>query len=106
MYFTRVIDIGHSDYCVRKPPYDTSAARQTVSLTINADLFARIKAIGVNASRIAEDALAKELERHRAEQLTRDIRCDVNAMSAYVAKNGSFAEMARAHYAAERDDTV
>jgi antitoxin CcdA len=91
------------NYSTREPAYDSSAARQTVSLTINADLFARIKALGINASRVAEEALARELERHRAEQLKRDIKQDVEAMSAYVARHGSFADLARAHYASKRD---
>jgi post-segregation antitoxin (ccd killing protein) len=89
-------------YSVREPAYDGSAARQTVSLTINADLFARIKALGINASRVAEEALARELERHRAEQLQRDIKQDVVAMNAYVAQHGSFADLARAHYRKRR----
>jgi antitoxin CcdA len=91
------------NYSVREPAFDSSAPRQTVSLTINADLFARIKALGVNASRVAEEALARELERHRAEQLKRDIKCDVDAMNSYVARHGSFADLARAHYGKKRD---
>jgi antitoxin CcdA len=95
--------MSRMNYSVREPAYDSSAARQTVSLTINADLFARIKAIGINASRVAEEALARELERHRAEQLKRDIKSDVAAMNAYVAQHGSFTDMARAHYGKKRD---
>jgi antitoxin CcdA len=94
--------MSNMTFSVREPAYDSSAARQTVSLTINADLFARIKALGINASRVAEEALARELERHRAEQLKRDIRQDVDAMNAFVAQHGSFADMARAHYGKKR----
>ncbi len=92
------------NFSVREPAYDPSAARQTVSLTINADLFARIKALGINASRVAEEALARELERHRAEQLKHDVKRDVEGMNDYVAKHGSFTDMVRAHYTRHGED--
>jgi post-segregation antitoxin (ccd killing protein) len=45
---------------VREAGYVVDAARQTVSLTINSGLFARVKALGINASRVAEQALARQ----------------------------------------------
>lgn len=83
---------------VREPAYRPDAPRHTVSLTINSDLFARAKALGVNASRIAEEALAQELERRRATEIQAEVRADVTAINAYEAMHGSFAELAREHY--------
>jgi antitoxin CcdA len=83
---------------VRSPPYDTKVSKQTVSLTINADLVAQAKRLGINASQVAEAALAQEVARLRAAELEAEIRQDLEASNAYAAKHGSFAEMVRAHY--------
>jgi len=90
---------------MRPPLYDLAARKQTVSLTVNADLYAKAKTAGVNASQVAEEALAQALARHRAEQIKAEIRQDLEACNAYVTEHGSPAELARAHYA-ERDDAV
>lgn len=52
----------------------------------------------INASRIAEAALAQELARIRQEQLKAEISQDLEACNRYVAENGSFADMVSAHY--------
>jgi antitoxin CcdA len=83
---------------IREPAYAADAPKQTISLTINSDLMTRIKALGINASRVAETALAAELERHRREALAADISADLAASSSYVAKHGSFGDMVREHY--------
>jgi post-segregation antitoxin (ccd killing protein) len=41
--------------------YDVTARKRTVSLTLNSDLYAKVRASGMNASRIAELALAEAL---------------------------------------------
>jgi antitoxin CcdA len=74
------------------------AGKQTVSLTINSDLYAQAKKLGINASQVAEQALAAEVARQIAERLRAEIAEDLEAISEYEAKHGSFAEMARAHY--------
>jgi post-segregation antitoxin (ccd killing protein) len=83
---------------VRGPPHDVKAAKQTVSLTINSDLYALAKKLGINASQVAEEALIEEVSRLKAEQLKAEIRQDLEAASTYIAKHGSFAEMVRQHY--------
>lgn len=104
MYFTRVSDTTRFE--VREPLFAADAPRQTVSLTINSDLFARVKALGINASRIAELALTAELEKRRRESLLAELHADVEAVDALVDKHGSFAAMARAHYRQSDDDPV
>lgn len=80
--------------------------KRTVSLTIDPELYARAKSLGVNASRIAEEALTEEVARRRAEALAAEIRTDLEAANDYVSKNRSFAELAREHFDAKDDDSV
>ena len=89
---------------MRPSPYDRKAAKQTVSLTLNSDLYAQAKRFGINASQVAEEALAQEVARHKAEQLRSEIQRDIEALDAYESKYGSFPEMVREHYSAADDD--
>jgi len=90
---------------VRPAPYDVKAAKQTVSLTINSDLYTQARRLGINTSQIAEEALAHEVARRRAERLRQEARKDLEALDAYEAKHGSFAQMARQHYEPDSDDS-
>jgi antitoxin CcdA len=83
---------------VRAPPHDIKAAKQTVSLTLNSDLYAQARRLGINASQIAEEALIQEVARRKSERLQAEILQDLEAASAYIAKHGSFADMVREHY--------
>jgi antitoxin CcdA len=82
--------------------YNPKAPKQTVSVTLNSDLYAQAKQLGINASQVAEEALAGELARRRAERLEAEIRADLEATNAYASKHGSFADLVRDHYG--RDD--
>jgi hypothetical protein len=53
------------------------------------------------ASDAAQVAAEEALARREAEQQKAEIRQDLEAVNAYMAKHGSFAEMVRRHY---RDD--
>jgi post-segregation antitoxin (ccd killing protein) len=66
-------------------------------LTVNSELYALAKRLGINASQVAEAALIQAVARRRAAQLQVEIRQDLQAASAYIAKHGSFAEMVRQH---------
>jgi antitoxin CcdA len=83
---------------VRSPDYDTDAPKQTVSLTLNSDLYARAKRLGINASRVAEQALAEAYGRERAARLAEEARRDLDALAAYEAEHGAFADLVREHY--------
>jgi post-segregation antitoxin (ccd killing protein) len=89
---------------MRTPPYDTKAAKQTVSLTINSDVYAQAKGFGLNASQIAEDALAREVARRKAEQLKAEILQDLAACDAYSEKHGSFGDFVRDYYDKKQDE--
>jgi antitoxin CcdA len=80
--------------------------KQTVSLTIDSNLYRQAKELNVNASQIAEEAISNEVARLRAEALAAEIRADLAAANEYVAENGSFADLAREHYGPSSDDAV
>lgn len=83
---------------MRAPVYDVKARKQTVSVTLNKDLYAKAKAAGLNASRIAEEALARALEQAETEKLKAAIRQEMEVLNAFIAEHGSPAELVRAHY--------
>ena len=88
---------------MRKPAFDPSAKKRTVSLTLNADLYDKAKAPGIDPSQVAETALARALDARSREKVRAEIEKDMAAYDAYVEKHGSSAEMLR-DYLAERDD--
>ncbi len=73
---------------MQTPLFDAAARKQTVSLTINGDLYARIRTVGIDASRVAEAALARALCEKQAELLRAEIRRDMVALADYVAAHG------------------
>lgn len=88
---------------MRKPVFNPSAKKRTFSLTLNADLYAKVKAEGIDASQLAEEALAQALKTRFLEKARADIEKDMAALNAYIEKHGSPAEMLR-DYLDERDD--
>ncbi|GEP54060.1 type II toxin-antitoxin system CcdA family antitoxin [Reyranella soli] len=90
---------------MRKPSFDRNAKKRTVSLTLNSDLYAKAKAEGINASQVAEEALAQALEACLLKKIRAEIEKDMAACNAYIEKHGSPTEMLR-EYLAERDDAA
>ncbi|MBX9944366.1 MAG: type II toxin-antitoxin system CcdA family antitoxin [Reyranella sp.] len=90
----------HWRRALRQLPYDQAARKRTVSLTLNSDLYAKAKAQGINASQVAEAALAEALAARLTEQARAEIGQDLAAYNAYVDRHGSPAEMLRDHLAA------
>jgi post-segregation antitoxin (ccd killing protein) len=89
---------------MKSPLFDPKAAKQTVSITLNSDLYARAKGVGINASKVAEEALAVAYSERRRQALTADVQQDLAAAESYAEVHGSFADLVREHY--ERDDAV
>jgi hypothetical protein len=58
---------------MRQLPFDPAAKKRTVSVTLNSDLYAKARAQGINASRVAETALAEAL----AARLTDKVRAEI-----------------------------
>jgi post-segregation antitoxin (ccd killing protein) len=83
---------------MKNPLFDPKAAKQTVSITLNSDLYAKAKSVGINASRVAEEALAVEYaDRHR-QALLADVQQDLAAADSYAEQHRSFADFVREHY--------
>jgi antitoxin CcdA len=87
---------------MREPRFDPKAPKQTVSITLNSDLYAKAKALGINASKVAEKALAEEYGSSISEALRTQLQQDLAAVKIYEEEHGSFPEFVRAHY--ELDD--
>lgn len=88
---------------MRPLSYDPDAARQTVSVTLNSDLYARAKSLGLNVSRVAEQALAEAYARECATRVAEEMKRDLAAIGEYEHVHGSFADFARAQYASDDD---
>jgi len=73
-----------------------------VSITLNSDLYAKAKNMGINTSKVAEEALADAYSVGLREALRAEIREELAALERYEAEHGSFPELVRAYY--ERDD--
>ena len=87
---------------MRDPHFDPNAPKQTVSVTLNSDLYAKAKSVGINASKVAEEAIADEYSKRRKEALLKELQQDLAAVEKYEEQHGSFPELVRAHY--ERED--
>jgi antitoxin CcdA len=86
---------------MRDPIYETKAPKQTVSVTLNTDLYAKAKSMGINVSKVAEEAIANEYAARRSEALLAQLRQDLAAVETYEEQHGSFPELVRAHYEPE-----
>lgn len=89
---------------MRHPPFDPKAPKRTVSLTLNSDLYAKAKSAGINASRVAEEALAYEVQKLEREKLAAEIRQDIEWLAAYEAEHGSFADALRKYHDSMSDE--
>jgi post-segregation antitoxin (ccd killing protein) len=73
---------------MQNAPYDLAARKRTVRLTLNSDLYAKVREAGMNASRTAEAALIQALKARDAEHLRAGIREDMTALADYIAEHG------------------
>jgi len=81
-----------SEAAVRTPIYDLKAPKQTVSLTLNSDLYAKARSFDINASRVAEEALAYAVRVKLTEQVESEVAQDIAATNAYIAAHGHFGD--------------
>jgi post-segregation antitoxin (ccd killing protein) len=68
--------------------FDHSAPRQTVGLELNSDLYSKARSAGIDASRIAEEALVRALRAKQIEKLKAEIRQDTEAVARYIMQHG------------------
>ena len=87
---------------MRNPLFEPKAPKQTVSITLNSDLYAKARSMGINISKVAEEALADEYAAGLQKALRAQIQAELETIEKYEAEHGSFPELVRTHY--ERDD--
>ena len=84
---------------MRNPLFEPKAPKQTVSITLNSDLYAKAKSMGIKTSKSADEALDHERSVGLREALRAEIRAELAALETYETKHGSYPELVRAHYA-------
>lgn len=89
---------------MRDPLYAPKAPKQTVSITLNSDLYAKAKSLDINVSKVAEEAIASAYAALRAKTLAEELRQSLAAVSEYAAQHGSFPDSVRALYEETSDD--
>ena len=74
---------------MRTPLYDVRARKKTVSVTINADLWEKARAAGLNLSEVAETAIAAAFVARERARIQAEIDLDLTAYNAFVEEHGS-----------------
>ena len=87
---------------MRDPLFEPKAPKQTVSITLNSDLYAKAKSAGINTSKVAEEALASKYAELHSEAIRAELQRGLAAVVNYTDEHGSFADLVREHY--ERED--
>ncbi|MBS2037493.1 type II toxin-antitoxin system CcdA family antitoxin [bacterium] len=78
------------------PPYDTSAPKRPINLSVNGDLLAQAKSAGVNLSSILEHALIAEVKKRKAESWLRENRDAIKNYNQDILEHGTFSDDLRA----------
>ena len=86
---------------MRSPLYNPNAPRQTVSLTLNSELYAKARSFDINASRVAEEALAYAVTQKVAEQVRREVAADIAYWNAFEAQHSAEFEALQAYFESE-----
>ena len=86
---------------MRDPLFNPKAAKQTVSVTLNSDLYAKAKSAGINVSKVAEEALASRYTELKSEAIRAELQRGLSAVENYADQHGSFADLVREHYESE-----
>ena len=86
---------------MRDPLFNPKAAKQTVSVTLNSDLYAKAKSAGINVSKVAEEALASRYAELKSEAIRAELQRGLSAVENYADQHGSFADLVREHYESE-----
>jgi post-segregation antitoxin (ccd killing protein) len=83
---------------MRDPLFNPKAPKQTVSITLNSDLYAKAKSAGINTSKVAEEALASTYAELHAQAIRAELERGLSAVENYADQHGSFADLVREHY--------
>lgn len=91
---------------MRSPLYNPNAPKQTVSLTLNSDLYAKARSFDINASRVAEEALAYAVKQKVAEQVRREVAEDIAYWNAFEERHGAEFEAMHAYFESAAADAA
>ena len=83
---------------MREPLFKPKAPKQTVSITLNSDLYAKAKSAGINTSKVAEEALAAKYAELHSEAIRADLQRGLSVVENYADQHGAFADLVREHY--------
>jgi len=86
---------------MRDPLFKPKAAKQTVSITLNSDLYAKAKSAGINVSRVAEEAIASKYAELKSQAIKAELQRGLAAVENYADQHRSFADLVREHYESE-----
>jgi len=75
--------------------FDTRAPRKPTNLSINADLLAKARELGINLSATLEQALVESLRAHLRSQWLADNAGAIDAYNEHVEKHGVFSDGTR-----------
>ncbi len=75
--------------------YDPGAPKKATNLSVNSDLLAQARALGINVSAVLEQSLAEQVKKLRAEAWVRENRSAIEAYNRDVEKHGTFSEELR-----------
>ena len=71
-------------------PYNVSAPKKATNVTINSDLLAQAKALGINLSSVLEQALAEQVRKRKAQAWLSENREAIQAYNEDVLRHGTF----------------
>ena len=75
--------------------YHTNAPRKAVNLSVNSDLMAQARELGLNVSALLEERLADAVREARRETWLAENRQAVDEYNERIAKRGSFGDRTR-----------
>jgi len=72
--------------------YDLSAPKKPTNLTVNSDLLAQARALGINLSAVLEQSLVQEVKRRKAEAWLQENRAAIETYNQEVSQRGVFSD--------------
>ncbi len=76
-------------------PYDLRAPKKSANLSINSDLLAQAKQLGINLSAVLEQSLAKKVQEAKAQAWLEENKEAITRYNQDVNKNGVFSDGTR-----------
>ena len=72
--------------------YDLSAPKKPTNLTVNSDLLAQAKALGINLSAVLEHSLIQEVKKRKTEAWLQENRAAIETYNQDFSERGAFSD--------------